>query len=142
MGKRVDPREVVRHEGREQFAFLVSDSGFAGPEETERGLVYRRGRLWIELRLVGPREPEVDTTVRLEGGSGALGRWASLDCLYVAFGCGTLQDVPGSAATLRTVAKRVRQHAAALHRVLPALLAPGADEVMRRCQGRQLPAAD
>ena len=44
--------------------------------------------------------------------------------LYVAAGCGPAQEVPSNAHTPALAAKRLRQHAAALRRLLPALV-PG-----------------
>lgn len=139
MGRRFDPREVVRSEGRALFAFLISDGGFVGPEVLESGLVYHhRSGLQIGVSYLGPREPEVTTTVRVLGVCGAP-HSASLDCLWVAFGCGTLQDVPTSGVNGRTVAKRLRQQAEALRRLLPTLLTSDVDDAIRRCQGRLLP---
>jgi hypothetical protein len=99
MGRHRDPRELVRRESRERFAFLVSEGRFAGPEETESGLVYDRPDLQLVVRYLGPYEPQVATSIRLKAGDEIVG-WASLGCLYAAFGCGPLQDVPGSAAHL------------------------------------------
>ncbi|MEU4614378.1 hypothetical protein [Streptomyces umbrinus] len=139
MGRRVDPREIVRREGGDLFAFLISDGGFVGPEVVESGLVYRHGSgLQIAISYLGPREPEVITTVRVSRDGGAP-RSASLDCLWVAFEYGTLQDVPTSAVNTRTTSKRLRQQAEALRRLLPTLLTSELGDAVRRCQGRLLP---
>jgi hypothetical protein len=139
MGRRFDPRKIVRREGSDLFAFLVSDGGFVGPEVLEAGLVYHhRSGLQIAISYLGPREPEVTTRIRVSRDCDTP-RSASLDCLWVAFECGTLQDVPTSAANGRTVAKRLRQQAEALRRLLPTLLTSEVDDAVRRCQGRLLP---
>ena len=130
---------MVRRDGSDLFAFLVSDGGFVGPEVLESGLVYRhRSGLQIAISYLGPREPEVTTRIAVSRDHVAT-RSASLDCLWVAFGCGTLQDVPTSAVNGRTTAKRLRQQAEALRRLLPMLLTPEVDDAVRRCQGRLLP---
>jgi len=41
---------------------------------------------------------------------------------------------------MRAVVKRVRQQADGLRRMLPYLLQPDIEEIVRSCQGRQLPA--
>lgn len=139
MGRRVDPRETVRREGSDLFAFLISDGGFVGPEVLESGLVYQhRSGLQIAISYLGPREPEVTTRIRVSRDGGAT-RSASLDCLWVAFECGTLHDVPTSAVNGKTAAKRLRQQAEALRRLLPTLLTSEVDDAVRRCQGRLLP---
>jgi hypothetical protein len=139
MGQRVDPREIVRREGSDLFAFLVSDGGFVGPEVLESGLAYHHcSGLRIAISYLGPRETEVTTTIRVSRESGAT-RSASLDCLWVAFGCGTPQDVPTSAVNGRTASKRLRQQAQALRRLLPTLLTPEVDDAVWRCQGQLLP---
>jgi len=139
MGRRVDPREIVRREGGDLFAFLISDGGFVGPEVLESGLAYRhRSGLQITISYLGPREPEVTTRIRVSRDGGAP-RSASLDCLWVAFEYGTLQDVPTSAVNARTTSKRLRQQAEALRRLLPTLLTSELDDAVRRCQGRLLP---
>jgi hypothetical protein len=146
MGKRLTAGEIVRRDGREQFAFLL-EHGFTGPAETAdsivTGLEYRRDRIVIDLWSIGGIEPEVTTRVYVLTASGAVSRagarGASLSCLYVAFGRGKPQDVPENAPTLKTVAKRIVQHAAALRVLLPDVLGPGIDEAVRRCHARSLP---
>jgi hypothetical protein len=137
VGRRADPRELIWQDGPALFGFLV-ETGFAGPEPTDDGIAYHRPGLHIEIRFLGGQEPEVATTVISVAPNGDR-RWASLDCLYVACRCGVLQDVPGNAPNQRTAAKRVRQHAQALRRVLPRLLDNDLDHLLRRCQGRLLP---
>jgi len=139
MGQRIGPREIVRREGGDLFAFLISDGGFVGPDVLESGLLYHHhSGLQIAVSYLGPREPEVTTTIRVSR-DGAAARSASLSCLWVAFEYGTLQDVPTSALNARTTAKRLRQHAEALRRLLPTLLTSEVDDAVRRCQGRLLP---
>jgi hypothetical protein len=135
-----EPREIVRDEGREAFAFLL-DADFLGPELTEDGLIYHRPGLQVEVRYLGPYEPEVATTVRRRETGGA-SRSATLGCLYAAFGAGPGQDVGGAADTPEQVASRVGEHAAALRAVLADLLGGGLEEAIRRCQGRSAPRLD
>lgn len=135
-----EPREIVRDAGREAFAFLLG-SDFLGPEITEDGLIYHRPGMQVEVRYLGPYEPEVSTTVRHRE-PGGVSRSAALGCLYVALGAGTAQDLTGTADTPVAVAARVAEHAAALRTLLPALLGPDLDEAIRRCQGRSLPRPD
>ncbi|MEV6379812.1 hypothetical protein AB0M31_10405 [Streptomyces sp. NPDC051773] len=66
---------------------------------------------------------------------GRRGRGAWLDDLYVAGGCGPAQDVPFSAQSRRAALKRVRQHAAALYRLLPQLLGAEGELLLARCRG-------
>src|SRR5690349_19723662 len=70
MGRRRDPQEAVRREGGEEFAFLIAEGDFIGPEEIKEGLIYYRSGIRIEVRRLGPREPEVVTKVCLETGGG------------------------------------------------------------------------
>ncbi len=138
MGRRVDARELVRQDGPDLFGFLL-DAGFLGPETVEGGLAYHRPGLHVEIRLHTGHEPELVTSVRHEPVDGTPARSASLGCLYVACRCGVLQDVPGSAPNLQTTAKRLRQHADALRRVLPHLLSDDVGRLVARCRGRLLP---
>jgi hypothetical protein len=139
MGQRIGPLEIVRREGSDLFAFLISDGGFTGPDVLESGLLYHHhSGLQIAISYLGPREPEVTTRIRVSR-DGDAARSASLDCLLVAFEHGTPQDVPTSAPNARTTAKRLRQHAEALRQLLPTLLTSEVDDAVRRCQGRLLP---
>jgi hypothetical protein len=118
---------------------LASVGGFVGPEVSESGLVYRHDSgLQINISYLGPREPEVNTTICVSR-DGVATRAASLDCLWVAFGRGTLQDVPTSAVNGRVTSMRLRQQAQVLRELLPTLLTSEVDDAVRRCQGRLLP---
>ncbi|MDG5803851.1 hypothetical protein P9869_14460 [Streptomyces ossamyceticus] len=118
---------------------MISDEGFVGPEVLESGLVYQhRSGLQIAISYLGPPEPEVTTRVRVSRDGDAT-RSASLDCLWVAFEYGTLQDAPTSTVNGKTAAKRLRQQAEALRRLLPTLLTSEVHDAVRRCQGRLLP---
>jgi hypothetical protein len=110
--------EVIQRDGPALFGFLL-DAGFLGPEFTPDGIAYHRMGLHIEIGHHGGREPEVGTVVARPDRRGEL-----LTDLYVAAGCGPAQDVPSNAHTPALAAKRLRQHAAALRRLLPTLL-PG-----------------
>jgi hypothetical protein len=135
-----EPREIVREIGRDAFAFLLG-ADFLGPEVTEDGLIYHRPGLQVEVRYLGPYEPEVATTVRRRESSG-VSRSAGLACLYAAFGAGQAEDVPVSADTLEEVATRVNAQAAVLRAVLPEVLGPDLEDAIRRCQGRSTPRLD
>ena len=128
------------------FAFPVTQAGFTGPHPASGlapdGVEYRRHDPRITIVHHALREPEVDTTVWNQtpcSHNEPHDQYADLCCLYVACECAPPQDVPGTAPNPRTVAKRLRRHAAALKRVLPHLDADNLDELMRRCRGRQLP---
>lgn len=138
MVRRSEPRSAIWDDGPPLFGFLA-DSDFAGPQATEDGIAYHRPGLHIEVRYFDGHQPEVVTSIRVVGPDGDDSRAAGLDCLFVACGCGVLQDVPGNAPNRRTVAKRIAQHAEALRKVLPHLLADDAGQLVARCQGRLLP---
>ncbi len=134
-----NPRALIWRDGPALFAFLV-DAGFAGPERTRDGIVYRRRALRVEVCFVGPREPAVVTFLSQMATDGTgIRAFASLDCLYVACGLGPLQDVPGTAPNLAVMGKRLQQHAQALRLVLPHLLGERVESLFRRCQQRLLP---
>lgn len=82
------------------------------------GIAYHRTGLHIEISHHGGHEPEVGTVV-VRGDRREL-----LTGLYVVAGCGPAQDVPSNAHSLALARMRLRQHAAALERLLPTLL-PG-----------------
>lgn len=106
--------ELVQDEAPALFAFLL-DAGFMGPERISDGIAYHRIGLHIEIGHSGGHEPVLGTVVRGE-------RYALLEDLYVAAGCGPAHDVPSNAHSAALTRKRLRQHAAALSRLLPALL--------------------
>jgi hypothetical protein len=133
MGNRGDPAEVFRAEVGSEFAFLVEDADFSGPEQTDHGLLFHGVDLDVEVWFVGGHEPEVATRVAPVASGGVRARGVWLDELYVASGCGPAQHVPGSAPTRRTMVKRVHQHAAALRRLLPLLLTAEGSRLLARC---------
>jgi hypothetical protein len=141
MGHRGDPAEAFRSEARTVFAFLVEEAGFSSSEVTKHGLLFHRAGLHIEVRFLDGHEPEVVTTIVRDAPDGESSR-GSLECLYVAGGCGPAQDVPGSAPTRRAMLKRVHQHGIAVRMLLPQLLPPEIEQFLVRCKGgRSLPAA-
>jgi hypothetical protein len=115
----------------EAFDFLHAE-GFVGPETTQLGHIYRRPGLHIEIWLHLGRESEVSTLVERFTGDGTR-EAAWLECLYVASGCGPAQDVPGSVQSGRVMFKRLRQQAAGLERLLPAITGPEAPALFARC---------
>ncbi|MFE5772825.1 hypothetical protein ACFQ7O_31220 [Streptomyces sp. NPDC056485] len=124
-----------RSEVEAAFSFLLEEAGFTGPERTEHGLLFRGPGLDVDVWLFDGREPQVSTGMAAVGPDGIRGRWASLDELYVAAGCGPAQDVPGSAPTRRSAIKRVHQHATALRRLMAGLPTPGLGRLIIRCTG-------
>jgi hypothetical protein len=141
MGHGADSGGALLWEHRDLFTFLVEGGGFTGPQQIDAGLAYHRPGLHIEIEFLDGREPAVTTTLWTPTPQGRRSARAALGCLYVAYGCGPLQDVPETAPTRRTAAKRAHQHAAALQRVLPHLAASNLDQLIHRCrQGRLLPA--
>lgn len=136
MGHREGLVEAFRSEAGVEFAFLVEEAGFAGPERTDEGLRFHSAGLDIEVWFLDGLEPHVTTLVAPIASDGVRSRRAWLDDLYVAAGCGPAQDVPGSAQTRRAMLKRVHQHAAALRRLLPQLLsAESGQRIARSCEG-------
>jgi hypothetical protein len=133
MGTRVTLAEAFRSAVAREFAFLVDDFGFAGPEQIEHGLLFRGTGYWIEVWHLGGLEPEVTTLVVQVAPDGGRACRAWLEDLYVASGLGPAQSVPGSAPTRLTVLKRVRQHATALRRLLPRLLTAEGTQLITSC---------
>ncbi|WP_314253530.1 hypothetical protein [Streptomyces sp. DSM 40907] len=120
------------------FSFLHEEAGFAHPEATEilpfsgTALFFRGPGLDVEVQLYDGREPEVVTSLAVVGPDGVRGRWAGLDTLYVAAGCGPAQDLPGQASNRRSTLKRVGQHAAALRRLMSRQPAPELGRLITR----------
>ncbi|MGW2841507.1 hypothetical protein ACWCWD_27375 [Streptomyces sp. NPDC001493] len=133
MGIRGDLVEAFRAEVGVEFAFLVEEAGFSGPEQTDYGLLFHSVGLDVEVWFPDGHEPEVATLVAPVASDGVRARGVWLDELYVASGCGPAQDVPVSAQTRRAMLKRVRQHAAALRRLMPQLLTAEGSQLIARC---------
>jgi hypothetical protein len=134
MGHRGDLVEEFRSEVGIEFAFLVEDAGFSGPEQTDDGLLFHSAGLDIEVWFLEGHEPVVTTLVAPIAPDGARTRGVWLYDLYVASGCGPAQDVPRSAPTRRATLKRVHQHAAALRRLMPQLLTAEGEQLIARCR--------
>ncbi|MEU0648003.1 hypothetical protein [Streptomyces umbrinus] len=134
MGNRGDPTEAFLAEVGVEFAFLVEDAGFSGPEPTDNGLLFHGVGLDVQVWFLDGHEPEVTTLVTPAASDGVKARGVWLDQLYVASGCGPAQDVPGSAPTRRATLKRVHQHAAALRRLVPQLLGAEGSQLIARCR--------
>ncbi len=119
------------------FSFLL-EVGFGHPEATEiplfsgTALVLRGPGLNVEVQFYDGREPEVVTSLAVVGPDGVRSRWAELDRLYVAAGCGPAQDVPGQAPNRRSTLKRVGQHATALRQLMSRLPAPELAQLINR----------
>src|SRR5437763_1165713 len=65
MGRRRDPVEVVRTEGADRFAFLVSAAGFEGPEPTGHGIAYQRADCRVETGFFAGYAGEQEGATRL-----------------------------------------------------------------------------
>ncbi|WP_309500412.1 hypothetical protein [Streptomyces shenzhenensis] len=134
MGHQESLSEAFRAEARVEFAFLVEDAGFSGPEQTDVGLLFHGSGLDVEVWFLDGHEPVVETLVAPVASDGVRDRGVWLDELYVFSGCGPAQDVPGSAPTRRATLKRVHQHAAALRRLMPQLLTADGAQLIARCR--------
>ncbi|MFF7381208.1 hypothetical protein [Streptomyces griseoluteus] len=129
-----DLSEAFRAEVSAEFAFLVEDAGFSGPEQTDDGFLFHSSGLDVEVWFLDGHEPVVATLIAPVASDGVRARGAWLDELYVLSGCGPAQDVPGSAPTRRATLKRVHQHAAALRRLMPLLLTAEGAQLIARCR--------
>ncbi|MEU6535696.1 hypothetical protein [Streptomyces sp. NPDC047000] len=134
MGHQGDLSEAFRAEAGVEFAFLVEDAGFSGPEQTDDGLLFHSSGLDVEVWFLDGHEPVVATLVAPVASDGVRARGVWLEELYVLSGCGPAQDVPGSAPIRRATLKRVRQHAAALRRLMPRLLTADGAQLIARCR--------
>lgn len=134
MGRQEDLAEAFRAEADIEFAFLVEDAGFSGPEQTDNGLLFHSVALDVDVWFLDTREPVVTTLVSPVASDGVRAGGVCLDDLYVFSGCGPAQDVPCSALTRRATLKRVHQHAAALRRLLPQLLTAEGSQLIARCR--------
>ncbi|WP_370367291.1 hypothetical protein [Catenulispora sp. GP43] len=133
------PIELIRTEGAVQFAFLVADEGYTGPESTERGIVYRRADLAVEVEFFDycGRDLCVGTNlVAYDAEAERPRRSIHLENAYVAHGLGPPQDVPGSAQILRAAGKSLVLQAQALRRLIAFLKQrdPGRTQAPGRAQ--------
>ncbi|MFF4302607.1 hypothetical protein [Streptomyces sp. NPDC001601] len=133
MGHQESLSDAFRAEARVEFAFLVEDAGFSGPEQTDVGLLFHSSDLDVEVWFLDRHEPTAATLVTPVAPDGARTRGVWLDELYVLSGYGPAQDVPDSAPTRRATLKRVHQHAAALRRLMPQLLGADGAQLIARC---------
>lgn len=116
MGHRMHPVELIQAQGAADFAFLVSDEGFTGPEPTERGIAYRRADVGVTVSFFDYCGRDLEIATQLVFGSRR--KAISLEKAYVAHGLGPPQDVPGSAQTLHAAKKSLAQQADALRRLI------------------------
>lgn len=63
MGHQGDLAEAFRSEVGVEFAFLVEDAGFPGPEQTDNGLLFHSAGLEVEVWFLDGHEPVVTTLV-------------------------------------------------------------------------------
>lgn len=135
MGRRPGPLDIVWSQGAEEFAFLLDEWDFAGPERTEDGIAFHRPDLHVYTEIwAWKNEAGIDTGVwRTDPVTGER-QAAGLDCLYVECGLGPPQHVPGNLGGGHTLVKRLTQHAKALRLLMPYLTGPMAAELFRRCR--------
>jgi hypothetical protein len=115
------PVELIQTQGAVDFAFLVTDEGFAGPESTDRGIIFRRGELGVEVEFSDycGRDLYVVTELMVyDAETGRPRRWSELEKAYVTHGLGPPQDVPGTAQTLHAAKKSLGRQAEALRRLI------------------------
>ncbi|MFE7161777.1 hypothetical protein [Streptomyces sp. NPDC057636] len=86
MGNRGDLAEAFRAEVGVEFAFLVEDAGFSGPEQTDNGLLFHSVGLDVEVWFLDGHEPEVTTLVAPVAADGVRARGVWLNELYVVSG--------------------------------------------------------
>ena len=135
MGKRPGPVEIIWRTGEVEFAFLVQQWGFDGPEHAEDGIAYHHPDMHIELAIwAWKNEAGLTTGIRRRNRATGAMEEAGLECLYLAAGLGPAQDVPENVGGGRSIAKRVAQQARAVQRLLPLLNRPGGEELMSRCR--------
>ncbi|MEU0031896.1 hypothetical protein [Streptomyces sp. NPDC006335] len=107
MGKRESGEEVVRRVGRDALGFLT-EAGFAAPSA------------FVEVAK-----------------DSATGRCrAAVEGIYAECGLGAPNHLPGTAGNARLTEVRVRAFARALKELLPYLLGPDRDAVVRRAAAR------
>jgi hypothetical protein len=135
VGKRPGPLEIIWQQGAEAFGFLCEEYGFDGPERTDDGIAFHRPDLHVEFAMwAWKNEAGIDTRIRRVDPVTGDRQAAELDRLYVECRLGPAQDVPGNLGGGHTVAKRVRQHAHALRRLMPHLIGPTAADLFHRCR--------
>lgn len=141
MVSRANPVDFIWAEAPLALSFLTDDWGFSGPERTDEGVAYHRPGLHVEMGAWSwKNERGFTTTLALVGREGEQRR-ACLGVLYAASGLGAPSAVPEGAGTLYVIGKRIRQHAAALRKLLAYLDQRDADALFEQCsaQPRTLP---
>ena len=131
MGRHEGAEETIRREGPSEFAFLVDEWGFLGPERTDDGLAYHRSGLHISIGFwAWKNEQGFDTRLSTVDRDGKE-RSASLTDLYVACGLGPPQAVPegASSGSHHLIVKRLQQHPSALRALLPHIQGPEAQQL-------------
>jgi hypothetical protein len=86
----------------------------------DEGLAWHGPGLVVEV-TTWTRNHEQGFETRVTDSRGGRRAMMGLDRLYLACGLGPAQDVPRQSGTRHVIAKRVRQHAAALALVMPHL---------------------
>ena len=115
------------------FAFLTVDEAFLGPERRMDGLAYHSPSLEVDVML-DPREQAIVTLVRALVGDFHLR--AELSCLYSEAGLGAAQDVKRTARTSHSLQRSLMSQSTALKRLLPVLVGPRRDRLLRACHAR------
>lgn len=136
MGRRETGEEVVRRVGRDALGFLT-EAGFGMPSDIEGGLEYTgRGLKIAVYHYVWVHEIAVSACVTLADGPPAVRCRADVEELYAECGLGPPNHLPGTAGNTRLTGVRVRAFASALRELLPFLLGPDRDAVIRRASTR------
>jgi hypothetical protein len=133
--------EVFFEQVRQHLDFLLTEHNFTGPEQQEispalgmlfPSVTYHSPSLTVRtyLDLAYASDPSYVGT-RLVRDVDANRVTADLDRVYVAAGLGPVQHVGSSARTVQAMARSVASHGAALRQVLPLLLGPHGDSLLR-----------
>jgi hypothetical protein len=133
--------EVFFEQVRQQLDFLLRQHDFTGPEQQEispvsgmlfPSVTYHSPSLTVRtyLDLAYGSDPSYVGT-RLVGEVDGKPVTVDLSEVYVAAGLGPVQRVGSSARTVQAMTKSVASHGPALRRVLPLLLGPHGDSLLR-----------
>ncbi|MFF7476899.1 hypothetical protein [Streptomyces sp. NPDC008092] len=136
MGKRETGEEAVCRVGRDALSFLT-EAGFATPSDIEGGLEYTgRGLRIAVYHYMWNVEVAVSAFVELTGEPLPARHRAEVGRLYAECGLGPPNHLPANAGNARLTEVRVRAFASALRELLPFLLGPDRDALIRRAAAR------
>jgi hypothetical protein len=115
------------------FAFLTKEEGFIGPDRVAGGVVYHSPKLQIDV-LFDEREKAIVTLARAFVDD--LNLRANLSCLYATAGLGPAQEVKRTARPAHTLQRSMASQSAVLRKLLPTLMGPSRDRLMKACHAR------